>query len=123
VSWTVLYYEDESGHESVVEEIGGFPKKAQAKILRFIDLMEAEGPARRGADYTGPIEGDLWELRIDSGSDRFRVLYFAVVNKTVVLLRAVLKKTGRTPPAEKSTALRRRADFLRRMPGMSDDSV
>lgn len=119
----MLYYEDETGHESVVEEVGGFPKKARAKILRFIDLMEAEGPAKLGADYTGHIEGDLWELRIDSGSDRFRILYFAVVHRTVVLLRAFLKKTGRTPPAEKATALRRRADFLRRTPGTSHDGV
>jgi len=44
VSWTVFYYEDETGHESVEEEIGAFPKRAQAKILRFIDLMEEEGP-------------------------------------------------------------------------------
>jgi phage-related protein len=114
VSWTVLYYEDETGRESVPEEIGAFPKKARAKILRFIDLMEEEGPARLGSDYTRHIAGDIWELRIDSGSDRFRVLYFAVVDRTVILLRAFLKKTRRTPPAEIAAASSRRDDALRR---------
>ncbi len=115
VPWKVVYYEDETGHESVVEEIGAFPKKAQAKILRFVDLLEEEGPVRLGADYTSHIDGDIWELRIDSGSDRFRVLYFTFVDRTVVLLRAFLKKTRRTPRAEIATALRRSSDFRERM--------
>ncbi|MBN1152252.1 MAG: type II toxin-antitoxin system RelE/ParE family toxin [Dehalococcoidia bacterium] len=111
-----MYYEDETGHESVVEEIGAFPKKAQAKILRFVDLMQAEGPTRLGADYSRHIDDDIWELRIDSGSDRYRVLYFTVASRTVVLLRAFLKKGKRTPPAEIATAARRRDACLRRKP-------
>jgi phage-related protein len=99
-----------------VEEIAAFPKKAQAKILRFIDLLQEEGPVRLGADYMAHIEGEIWELRIDSGSDRFRVLYFTAVNRTVVLLRAFLKKGRRTPRAEIAVAARRRVDSLRRMP-------
>ncbi len=114
MSWTVLYYEDETARESVPEEIDAFPKKAQAKILRFIDLMEEEGPVQLGSDYTRHIAGDIWELRIDSGSDRFRVLYFIAVDKTVILLRAFLKKTRRTPPAEIAAASSRREDSLRR---------
>lgn len=122
MSWTVLYYEDEKGHDSVVEEIGAFPKKAQAKILRFIDLMEEEGPVRLGADYTAHIGGNIWELRIDSGSARYRVLYFTVVNKTVVLLRAFLKKSRKTPAAEIATAVRRRDDCLQHRPWQSSDT-
>lgn len=116
MSWTVIYYEDQTEHESVVEEIAAFPKKAQAKMLRFIDLLQEEGPVRLGADYTAQIEGDIWELRIDSGSDRFRVLYFTAVNRTVVLLRAFLKKGRRTPRAEITVAASRRDDALQQKP-------
>ena len=82
--------------------------------------MQEEGPFRLGADYTAHIEGEIWELRIDSGSDRFRVLDFAVVNKTVVLLRAFLKKGRRTPWAEIAVAARRRDDTLERKPWLPD---
>ena len=107
VSWWVEYFEDETGHESVQGEIGGFPKKAQAKILRFIDLLQAEGPINLGAGYVRHIEDDIWELRVDSGHDRYRVLYFIITDRTIVLLRAFLKKTQRTPRGEIRTAQRR----------------
>jgi len=114
VSWAILYYEDATGHDSVEEEIASFPKKAQAKILRFVDLLAEKGPSKLRAEYTGHLQNDIWELRIDSGSDRFRVLYFAVKGRTVVLLRAFLKKTQKTPPQEIATAKRRRDDWLAR---------
>jgi phage-related protein len=110
----VYYYENESGHQSVAEELAAFPKKAQAKILRFIDLLEQEGPIRLGGDYVQHVDDPIWELRIDSGSDRFRVLYFTVVERTLILLRAFHKKSQKTPPAEITTALRRREDVLTR---------
>ncbi|MBN1856210.1 MAG: type II toxin-antitoxin system RelE/ParE family toxin [Dehalococcoidia bacterium] len=114
MSWNILYYEDETEHESVVEEIENFSEKARAKILRFIDLMEEKGPTKLRGEYTAHIQDDTWELRIDSGSDRFRVLYFAVKGRTVIMLRAFLKKTKKTPPREITTAKRRHDDWLAR---------
>jgi len=49
------------------------------------------------------------------------VLYFTVVSKTVVLLRAFLKKGRRTPRAEIAVAARRRGDSLRRMPWLAGE--
>ena len=111
MSWRVVYYEDKTGHESVGSEIAEFPKKAQAKILRFIDLLEQEGPIRLGNDYTKHIQDDIWELRIDLGTGRYRVLYFAVTERTVVLLRAFQKKTRKTPPLEIATAVARQMNY------------
>lgn len=114
MSWEILYYEDQTGHESVAAEIAGFPKKAQAKVLRFIDLLEQEGPVVIGGGYVRHVEGDIWELRIDFANDRFRVLYFVVLDRTIALLRAFEKKTRRTPRLEIATARRRLEDFVRR---------
>ena len=114
MSWKVIYYEDETGHESVDGEIANFPKKAQAKILRFIGLLEQEGPIRLGGDYTMHVADDIWELRVDLGTGRYRVLYFTVVKRTVVLLKAFQKKTRRTPKAEIAKAVARRMDYQRR---------
>jgi phage-related protein len=114
MSWEILYYEDQTGHESVAAEIAEFPKKAQAKVLRFIDLLEQEGPVMIGGGYVRHVEGDIRELRIDFANDRFRILYFVVLDRTIVLLRAFEKKTQRTPRSEIATAARRLDDFMRR---------
>ena len=113
MSWRVIYYEDETGHRYVKEEIAGIPKKSRAKLLRFIDLLAQEGPLELGSDYTRHVKDDIWELRIDFSSDSYRVLYFTYVEHTVVLLREFLKKTRKTPPAEIALAERRRDDYLR----------
>ncbi|MFW6057090.1 MAG: type II toxin-antitoxin system RelE/ParE family toxin [Chloroflexota bacterium] len=113
MSWRVEYYEDETGHRYAKEEIARVPKKARAKLLRFIDLLEEEGPIDMGGDYTAHVKDDIWELRVDFSSDSYRVLYFTVVDRTVVLLREFLKKTQKTPPSEISVAKRRRDDYLR----------
>lgn len=112
--WEILYYEDQTGHDSVEAEIAEFPKKARAKVLRFIDLLEQEGPVMIGGDYVRHVGGDIWELRIDFANDRFRILYFVVLDKTIALLRAFEKKTQRTPRSEIATATRRLDDFVSR---------
>jgi len=114
VSWEILYYEDQTGHESVAAEIAEFPRKAQAKVLRFIDFLEQEGPVTIGSGYVRHVEGDIRELRIDFANDRFRILYFVVLDRTIALLRAFEKKTQRTPRSEIATAARRLNDFMRR---------
>ncbi len=114
MSWEILYYEDQTEHESVAAEIAEFPKKAQAKVLRFIDLLEQEGAVMIGGGYVRHVERDIWELRIDFANDRFRILYFVVLDRTIALLRAFEKKTQRTPRSEIATARQRLEDFMRR---------
>jgi phage-related protein len=118
VSWRIIYYEDETGHRYVKEEIAGIPKKPRAKLLRFIDLLAQEGPLNLGSDYTRHVKDDIWELRIDFSSDSYRVLYFTYVERTVVLLREFLKKTQKTPTAEIALAEKRRDSYL----GMQRDN-
>jgi phage-related protein len=63
----------------------------------------------RGEKYQG-----LWELRIQQGSDVSRIFYFLPVGNTFILLHGFLKKTQKIPPQELETALRYKADYLRR---------
>jgi phage-related protein len=52
------------------------------------------------------LEGKLWELRLTGCDGIARVLYVTATGQRVVVLRAFVKKTQKTPRAEIELALR-----------------
>lgn len=69
----------------------------------------------RGAQQPGrPIDGALRELRVRFANTHYRVLYERSGN-LVALLHAFEKRTGAVPEGDAELALRRMADFKRRM--------
>jgi phage-related protein len=53
------------------------------------------------------LEGKLWELRLTGRDGIARALYITAIGRRVVVVRAFVKKTQRTPRAEIELALRR----------------
>ena len=88
------------------------PKKKK-KTLRTIDLLEVNGPMLRDP-YSKPLENGIFELRIKQGSDITRVLYFFVIGKKAILTNGFVKKSQKTPKAEKELAKKYKADYERR---------
>ena len=85
----------------------------QKNILRTIDLLEMNGPLLR-EPYSKPLENGIFELRTKQGSDITRVLYFFIVGKKAVLTNGFIKKSQKTPKAEKELAKKYKADYERR---------
>ena len=54
---------------------------------------------------------DIWEVRVDSGNDIFRLLGFFEKGNFVVLTNAFAKKTDKTPPNEIRLAEQRKRDY------------
>lgn len=111
--WNLIYYETANGRCPVKEYLDALDAKEAARVTYDLDLLESFGVGL-GAPYTRSIRSKLWELRT-AGRTQHRVLYFATVGKRLVLLHAFTKKTGKTPPAEIETALRRMNDYRERM--------
>jgi phage-related protein len=63
------------------------------------------------------LEGDLWELREESATNIYRVIYFFFTGRRIVLLHGFQKKTRRTPRNEIEIALQRQAYFVTRESG------
>ena len=63
------------------------------------------------------VEGKVWELREESGTNIYRLLYFFYTGRRIVLLHGFAKKTQRLPRRELETALRRLARFEEREGG------
>lgn len=60
------------------------------------------------------LEGDLWELREESQTNIYRIVYFFFTGRRIVFLHGFQKKSQKTPRKELELAMRRYSDFLKR---------
>lgn len=99
--YEIILYDTEDGRCPVQELLDSLEPKLLAKTLRTIDLLEMNGPQLR-EPYSKPLENGIFELRTKQGSDITRVLYFFIVGKKAVLTNGFIKKSQKTPKAEKN---------------------
>jgi phage-related protein len=109
--WSIEYYRSEAGRPPVQEFIDSLDVKSRARVARTLDLLEEFG-TDLGMPYARHLAGQLWELRVRHGRNRYRVIYFLASAGTFVLLHGFTKKTGRVPRSEIEIAERRRDDHL-----------
>jgi DNA-binding XRE family transcriptional regulator len=86
----------------------------------------APGPEYPSARAFGaPLDGELWELREESATNIYRVIYFFSTGRRIVLLHGFQKKSERIPRGELEAARRRHRGFLAREGGrhLMKDSV
>ena len=102
VSWTV-----ETLNTTVDKELAALPVAMRARFVRICELIEAAGLERVGAPYIRHLTGRLWEMRMKGRDGTARALYVTVQRKRVVVVRAFIKKTRKTPRQEIDLALRR----------------
>ncbi|MFA7240386.1 MAG: type II toxin-antitoxin system RelE/ParE family toxin [Sulfuricellaceae bacterium] len=83
-------------------ELKALPTDMRARFLRIAELLEAFGPEKVGLPHIRPLEGKLWEMRMQA-----RAVYAAVHGRTLLVLHAFVKKTQTTPRAAIATAHKR----------------
>lgn len=86
--------------ETVATEIAALPADMQARIAS-VGLEGLSEP------HMKHLTGKLWELRLTGRDGIARVLYVTAIGRRVVVVRAFVKKTRKTPRAEIEIALRR----------------
>ena len=99
--YEIILYDTEDGRCPVQELLDSLEPKLLAKTLRTIDLLEMNGPLLR-EPYSKPLENGIFELRTKQGSDITRVLYFFIVGQKAALTNGFIKKSQKTPKAEKN---------------------
>jgi phage-related protein len=102
VTWRVEILND-----TVAAEIAALPADKQARFLRLSERIAQAGLESLGEPHVKHLEGKLWELRLTGRDGIARALYVTAIGRRVVVVRAFVKKTQRTPPAEIELALRR----------------
>ena len=109
----IVFYDKPDGSEPVKEFLLSVDDKMRARILRTIDLLAANGTALR-MPYSEHLVDGIFGIRVKSGSDISRVLYFFVIGRKIVLTNGFIKKTQKTPKNEIELAKKYRNEFLNR---------
>lgn len=110
----VLFYQTRSGKCPVEEFLDSLSDEQVSKVLWVLRII-------RDLDYV-PAEyfkklrntEDIWEVRIKSGKNIFRLLGFYEKEKFIVLTNGFAKKTQKTPKNEIESAQERKKDYLKR---------
>ncbi len=98
------------------EELNALPAEMRARFARICELIAAVGLERVGAPHvrrlTGPLWDPLWEMPLRGRDGIARAIYVAAGGRRVVVVRAFVKKTQRTPRQEIRLALNRAKEVV-----------
>jgi phage-related protein len=97
---------------TVAAEIAALPADMQARFLRLADRIASAGLQSLSEPHVKHLEGKLWELRLTGRDGIARALYVTAVGQRIVVVRAFVKKTQKTPRAEIELALRRAKEII-----------
>jgi phage-related protein len=99
-----IFYALPSGREPVREWLKGLPKADRSAIGEDVKDVEFSWPI--GMPLCRSLGNGLWEIRSQLEGRIARVL-FCIVEGRMVLLHGFMKKTQKTPPADRELALKR----------------
>lgn len=109
--WSVIFYVDERGAEPVKEFLDSLDLKTRVRFDWSIEQLRVRNIKARGP-LVRHIEGKIWELREESSTNIYRLMYFFFTGRQIVFLHGFQKKSTRTPRKEIDIAKARLKTFL-----------
>ncbi len=111
---TIEFYRTASGKCPVEEYLDSLTDKQVIKITWVLKLIQEmdQVPSKYFKKLTNTDE--IWEVRIDVGSNTFRILGFLYNRNMVILTNSFQKKSQKTASKEISLAEKRKRDYLSR---------
>jgi phage-related protein len=94
----------------VESEIEALPPDMRARLARLSLLIEQVGFEVLPRDTVKHLEDKLWELRLTGKDGISRAIYVTTTGKRMIILRAFIKKTQKTPLKELAIARLRAKD-------------
>jgi phage-related protein len=88
-------------------ELQALPADMRARFRRIVEMIQTLGLERMREPYVKHLEGRLWEMRMTGRDGISRAIYVTAAGRRVVVVRAFVKKTQKTPPGELKLARRR----------------
>jgi phage-related protein len=102
MTWTV-----ETLNETVDAELAELAADMRARLTRISELIVAVGLLNVKEPHVRHVRGQLWEIRLKGQAGIARALYVTATDQRVVILRAFIKKSEKTPAGEIDLALQR----------------
>jgi phage-related protein len=114
--WTTEFYLESNGASPVEEFLDSLDLKTRARFRWSMEQLRVRNVQAR-EPLVRQLEGDLWELREESRTNIYRIIYFFFTGRRIVFVHAFQKKSEKTPPREIELAKRRYGEFLAREKG------
>ncbi len=95
----------------VEAEIDALPTDMRARLARLTLLIEQFGFDALPRNTVKHLEDKLWELRLTGRDGISRVIYVTASGKRIIIVRAFIKKTQKTPLKELEIARNRAKDI------------
>jgi len=108
--WRILFYREDTGAEPVRDFLRGLDRQTQARFDWSIEQLRVRNTQAR-EPLVRQLDGKLWELRRESDTNIFRLLYAFLPQRRILFLHGFQKKTQKTPRREIETALARLQRF------------
>lgn len=99
-------------NETVQAELDALPEDIRARLVRLSRLIGQQGLEHVREPYVKHLTGKLWEMRLKGKDGIARALYVTALGRRVVIVRAFVKKTQKTPDSEIDIAQRRAKEVL-----------
>ena len=114
MSRIVTFYRTSGGKCPIQEFLDFLPGKVAQKVTWVLSLLEdlEVVPSSYFKKLVGTEE--IWECRVQFGSNAYRIFCFFVDNSVVMLTHGFVKKSQKTPKSEIEKAEAYRRDFLKR---------
>lgn len=94
-------------HPLAEPELVELPADMQARFLHIAELLENFDPQHVGMPHIRPLEGKLWEMRMQGRDGIARAVYAAIQGRRLLVLHVFVKKTQTTPRSALETARKR----------------
>ena len=102
MAWSV-----ETLNGTVDAEVAELPADMRARLVRISELIESVGLPNVKEPHVRHIRRQLWEIRLKGKAGIARALYVTAKEQRVVIVKAFIKKTEKTPTGEINLALQR----------------
>ena len=110
----VNFYKTDSGKSPIDSFLNSLSAKQAQKVTWVLEIIEELRIVPRQYFKKLANTDDIWEVRVSSGSNIFRLLGFFDGNNLVILTNGFAKKTQKTPKNEIKLAEKRKKDYLER---------
>jgi phage-related protein len=109
-----VFYTDSSGSSPIEEFLDGLNAKDARKVTWVLKLIEEVDTVP--AIYFKKLAGtdDIWEVRVQSSGNAYRLLCFLRGGNIVVLTNGFSKKSQKTPSREIRLAEKRKDMWIKR---------
>jgi len=114
--WRILFYLEDTGGEPVRDFLRSLDRQTQARFDWSIEQLRIRNTQAR-EPLVRHLDGKIWELRRESNTNIFRVLYALLPGRRILFLHGFQKKTQKTPRREIEVALARLQRFQLREGG------